>query len=316
MRRFTIRQLIAECEKGKNQHQKEWDEKQEIIQRVKEKKRQIKQDVYEEMGIEIEKLSTQILEKECEKQVSMLEKILDENKKNQKVQQEKKKNFEQTVKEKEFIAGTLKRKIEDFDENLSNKQKRENMSQREIYSYEDFNAVVKRYEEKIQQYESEKKEIEKLVEKYRIYYTDNIEKYIALLEKTKINIPEWLEYYDQYKKKLFGRKELSLARIVVYQQKSQVNTDKAQEKLKIWNGCMSDIIVKEFVKEYNQILEKKIQLEENKVFSENKKKIAENLFVTVKTQLEDYIKKVFGGITISQIYSKIQPHKRFTKLQF
>ena len=48
MRRFTIRQLIAECEKGKNQHQKEWDEKQEIIQRVKEKKRQIKQDVYEE----------------------------------------------------------------------------------------------------------------------------------------------------------------------------------------------------------------------------------------------------------------------------
>ena len=316
MRRFTIRQLIAECEKGKNQHQKEWDEKQEIIQRVKEKKRQIKQDVYEEMGIEIEKLSMQILEKECEKQVSMLEKILDENKKNQKVQQEKKKNFEQAVKEKEFIAGTLKRKIEDFDENLSNKQKRENMSQREIYSYEDFNAVVKRYEEKIQQYELEKKEIEKLVEKYRIYYADNIEKYIALLEKTKINIPEWLEYYDQYKKKLFGRKELSLARIVVYQQKSQVNTDKAQEKLKIWNGCMSDIIVKEFVKEYNQILEKKIQLEENKVFSENKKKIAENLFVTVKTQLEDYIKKVFGGITISQIYSKIQPHKRFTKLQY
>ena len=88
---------------------------------------------------------------------------------------------------------------------------------------------------------------------------------------------KWLEYYEQYKKKLFGRKELSLARIVVYQQKSQVNTDKAQEKLKIWNGCMSDIIVKEFVKEYNQILEKKIQLEENKVFSENKKEIAEDI---------------------------------------
>ena len=52
MRRFTIRQLIAECRKKEKNttYKKEWDEKQEIIQRVKEKKRQIKQDVYEESG--------------------------------------------------------------------------------------------------------------------------------------------------------------------------------------------------------------------------------------------------------------------------
>ena len=35
-----------------------------------------------------------------------------------------------------------------------------------------------------------------------------------------------------------------------------------------------------------------------------------------KKQLDEHIKNVFGGITISQIYSKIEPHKRFTHLQY
>ena len=42
----------------------------------------------------------------------------------------------------------------------------------------------------------------------------------------------------------------------------------------------------------------------------------EDIFKTVKGQLEEHIKKVFGGVTISQIYSKIEPHKRFTKLRY
>lgn len=32
--------------------------------------------------------------------------------------------------------------------------------------------------------------------------------------------------------------------------------------------------------------------------------------------MEEHIKNIFGGVTISQIYSKIEPHKRFTKLQY
>ena len=32
--------------------------------------------------------------------------------------------------------------------------------------------------------------------------------------------------------------------------------------------------------------------------------------------MEEHIKNIFGGMTISQIYSKIELHKRFTKLQY
>ena len=53
------------------------------------------------------------------------------------------------------------------------------------------------------------------------------------------------------------------------------------------------------------------------LFSENKEKIAKDIFSDCENSVGGaYKRKAFGGVTISQIYSKIEPHKRFTKLQY
>ena len=57
---------------------------------------------------------------------------------------------------------------------------------------------------------------------------------------------------------------------------------------------MSDVIVKDFVNEYNHIIEEKVELQRRELFSENKEKIARKYFQTVRTQLEEHIKKAFG----------------------
>ena len=88
------------------------------------------------------------------------------------------------------------------------------------------------------------------------------------------------------------------------------------DKLTLWNECMSKVIVEDFINKYNQKLDTKMKLEGEIAFSKDKERFAEDIFKTVKGQLEEHIKKVFGGVTISQIYSKIEPHKRFTKLRY
>lgn len=220
------------------------------------------------------------------------------------------------IKQNEILADEFRKEIEDFSSNSSNLQKREIMEQRKIFSYEEFQTIIEEYKDKIQQCESEKKEVQDMLKKYNIYYTDNIEKYRSLLETKKIESADWVERYEQYKEKLFQKQNISKKTITLYLKKVDFNINTAQEKLKIWNECMSDVIVKDFVNEYNHIIEEKVELQQKRTFSENKEKIAKDIFQTVRTQLEEHIKKAFGGVTISQIYSKIEPHKRFTKLQY
>ena len=64
----------------------------------------------------------------------------------------------------------------------------------------------------------------------------------------------------------------------LYLKKVDFNINTAQEKLKIWNECMSDVIVKDFVNEYNHIIEEKVELQQKRTFSENKEKIAKDIF--------------------------------------
>lgn len=47
-----------------------------------------------------------------------------------------------------------------------------------------------------------------------------------------------------------------------------------------------------------------------------KTKFGRTNFKNVQSQMENHIKEAFGGVTINQIYSKIQPHKRFKHLQY
>ena len=308
--------MIVSCEQESIRYKKEWNEKQELIQEVKEKKERLKQAVNQDMEIDIGRLSVESVENACEKSLSIIDQMLIENENNIKEQQKKQESFLKKIKQNEILADEFRKEIEDFSSNSSNLQKREIMEQRKIFSYEEFQTIIEEYKDKIQQCESEKKEVQDMLKKYNIYYTDNIEKYRSLLETKKIESADWVERYEQYKEKLFQKQNISKKTITLYLKKVDFNINTAQEKLKIWNECMSDVIVKDFVNEYNHIIEEKVELQQKRTFSENKEKIAKDIFQTVRTQLEEHIKKAFGGVTISQIYSKIEPHKRFTKLQY
>ena len=64
------------------------------------------------------------------------------------------------------------------------------------------------------------------------------------------------------------------------------------------------------------MFEEQGKLQQKKEFCNQKQSLAEQIFENVQSQMENHIKKAFGGVTINQIYSRIQPHKRFKQLQY
>ena len=64
------------------------------------------------------------------------------------------------------------------------------------------------------------------------------------------------------------------------------------------------------------MFEEQGKLQQEKELYSQKQSLAEQIFKNVQSQMENHIKEAFGGVTINQIYSKIQPHKRFKQLQY
>lgn len=91
---YTIEQLIVNCEQESIRYKKEWNEKQELIQEVKEKKERLKQAVNQDMEIDIGRLSVESVENACEKSLSIIDQMLIENENNIKEQQKNKRVFE------------------------------------------------------------------------------------------------------------------------------------------------------------------------------------------------------------------------------
>ena len=154
---YTIEQLIVSCEQESIRYKKEWNEKQELIQEVKEKKERLKQAVNQDMEIDIGRLSVESVENACEKSLSIIDQMLIENENNIKEQQKKQESFLKKIKQNEILADEFRKEIEDFSSNSSKLQKREIMEQRKIFSYEEFQTIIEEYKDKIQQCESEKK---------------------------------------------------------------------------------------------------------------------------------------------------------------
>lgn len=142
-----------------------------------------------------------------------------------------------------------------------------------------------------------------MLKKYNIYYTDNIEKYRSLLETKKIESADWVERYEQYKEKLFQKQNISKKTITLYLKKVDFNINTAQEKLKIWNECMSDVIVKDFVNEYNHIIEEKVELQQKRTFSENKEKNCKRYFSDCENSVGGaYKESIWGCYNQSNIF--------------
>jgi len=133
------------------------------------------------------------------------------------------------------------------------------------------------------------------------------------LEKTP---DKWVDTYKKYKNNVFKRKSISFKTIAKYKKNLECKEDLAQKKIEVLNKCLSDLAIKEYVKKYNRLEEERTKLQMEKEFGECKLQIAKQIFLSAQKQLEEHIKKIFGGITISHIYEKIEPHKRFRRLQY
>lgn len=176
--------------------------------------------------------------------------------------------------------------------------------------------MLNEYDYEIEKILDEIEKIDNLLKMYKIYKEKNVDKYLLLLNDL-VKIPDkWVDTYEQYKNNVFDRKNISYKTIIKYNKNFELKVDLINKKIEVLNKCLTDLEIKECVKKYNVLEEDFIKLEKENKFNEYKLKIAKRIFVSAQKQLEEHIKKVFGGITISHIYEKIEPHKRFKELQY
>ena len=216
----------------------------------------------------------------------------------------------------EKILNDEKMRIDAFNNDLSNLEKQKIVQQRQIFSNGQFQSLVQKYVVDIQQNEDKKQRLQEELNDYKIYYTGNIDKYKKLLVDMDEKSIDRMGRYDQYKKTLFAKKQISKKTIIRYRKKIESEIEIAKEKLDIWNQCDSNVVVEQFINKYNQMFEEQGKLQQEKELCSQKQSLAEQIFKNVQSQMENHIKEAFGGVTINQIYSKIQPHKRFKQLQY
>ena len=75
-----------------------------------------------------------------------------------------------------------------------------------MFSYDDYLSLIKEYNYEIEKYLSSIKEIDKLLQVYKIYHYKNVEQYSSLVSK--LNIPEegWVDIFRKYKNSVFKKK--------------------------------------------------------------------------------------------------------------
>ena len=190
------------------------------------------------------------------------------------------------------------------------------MERRELFSYADYLSLIDNYNCEIEKILSEISRTDKLLQPYKIYYHKNVESYALHLNDIGRSLDQRINTYKEYKNNVFKKKTISLKTIIKYKAKLDFKLDLARKKIEILNKCLSDLSIKEAITKYNCLEKDKIEKQKEKEFESCKLKIAEQILLSAQKQLEQHIRNVFGGITIGHIYEKIEPHKRFNKLEY
>lgn len=284
-------------------------------QKIKSEKEILQRDIEYTFAVQLDDITEEIIEKKCDEKKIVLEKklieyigFLEREKNNQS-------KYEKSLKRKKELIENYKNSINEFNSDKDNHRKQQIMEKRGINSSHDLQRTVSKYSDEIQSILKEIKKQKELLAEYGIYQTVNIEKYKLFL-KEKTEYVDWVDKYEQYKNRLFKNRQLSQKNIRKYIEKINKNIENAQQKRDIFNECVSDIFIEKFIDKYNNSLNEKKKVREKLQFSQYKERNAEIILKDVQNQLEEYIKSRFGSATINQIYSKIEPHKRFTKLQY
>lgn len=311
-----LQETGVDCMVRRDEVESTLESNRKIKQKLDDEKEEIKQDILEKLSISLEVLSEEKIEESCNEEKLKLNDILLNNEK--KIGQENKKyeELKELIEKDKKKAQVYKKDIDAFNEDSNNQKKLDIMEQRKFDSKEGYELVIKKYSESIQEYSDKEEKKRKNLNKYSIYYTENIEKYEQLWSNIKIPYMGWVEKYEQYQEKLFKTRKVTIKNIVLKEKQINLNLIDAQKKLDIFNQCISDIMVHIYIKQYNNDVELKEKLQKEQKFNECKKDVSKRILQNVQEQLEEYIKNAFGGITINQIYSKIESHKRFTQLQY
>lgn len=313
---YKIQQDIVDYEGKIVEYNKEMEEESNCIQRIKDKKEKIKLMINESTGSEISELTKLQAKEAYEKKVTNLKFKIDECSKEITEGQKDINRLNAIIEVNKNLLKELEKNIKNFYDNQSNQKKLEILEQRKLFLYKDYVLLVNEYNSDIEKTLFEISEIEKTLQSYKIYRTEKVEQYSLLLNKLEKTPDKWVDTYKQYKNNVFKDNSISCKTIVKYKKKLNFKLDLAQKKMEVLNRCLSDLTVKEYVKKYNHLEEERIKLQHEKKFGECKYEIAEQIFLSAQKQLEEHIKSVFGGITISHIYEKIEPHKRFRRLQY
>ena len=120
--------------------------------------------------------------------------------------------------EKEILEDLEKNK-KCFYDDINNKQKLDILAKRNLFSYDDYLSLIKEYNYEIEKYLSSIKEIDKLLQVYKIYHYKNVEQYSSLVSK--LNIPEegWVDIFRKYKNSVFKKKTISHKTILHFKMK-------------------------------------------------------------------------------------------------
>ena len=288
---------------------------QSAKQKVKQKKEILQQDIIETFDIQLNNITEEIIEKKCNERKIVLDRMLFENTGILEREKNSQTKYEEILKTNKELIENYKKRIEEFNSDKDNQKKLQMMEKRGINSIHDLQRIVSKYSNEIQNILNETEKQKELLAEYGIYKTLHIEKYKLFIE-IKTEYVDWVDKYEQYKNKLFTNRQLSEKNLKKYKEKIDKNINYVQQKQNIFNECISDIIIEKFVDKYNNILSQEKNIQRKLQFSQYKEKNANKILKDVQRQLEEYIKNRFGSAIINQIYSKIEPHKRFTRLQY
>lgn len=288
---------------------------QSAKQKVKQKKEILQQDIIETFDIQLNNITEEIIEKKCNERKIVLDRMLFENTGTLEREKNSQTKYEEILKTNKELIENYKKRIEEFNSDKDNQKKLQMMEKRGINSIHDLQRIVSKYSNEIQNILNETEKQKELLAEYGIYKTLHIEKYKLFIE-IKTEYVDWVDKYEQYKNKLFTNRQLSEKNLKKYKEKIDKNINYVQQKQNIFNECISDIIIEKFVDKYNNILSQEKNIQRKLQFSQYKEKNANKILKDVQRQLEEYIKNRFGSAIINQIYSKIEPHKRFTRLQY
>lgn len=313
---YKNQQYIIDCNNKIAEYKREVEDNEKHLQEIKDKKEKIKLKVNESIGVEIIELTELCVKEAYEKKTTDLKMKIEEC--SRKIDEKQRDIDRLNIKFEsgKTILEELEKNKNNFYEDKNNQERLEILEQRHLFSYDDYLSLVNEYDCEIKKILFEIKETEKLLQSYRIYSDKNIEKYSMLLNDLKKNPANWVETYEKYKNNVFKGKIISLKTITKYKKVLECKENLAQKKIEVLNKCLSNLAIKEYVKKYNRLEEERIELQKEKEFIECKLQIAKQIFLSAQKQLEEHIKKIFGGITISHIYEKIEPHKRFRRLQY